>query len=91
LAKKGSGEGQLNSPHDLSLDVVRQLVYVGDTANKRVAIFTMGGGWVGSMGAGWLRHVHAVAVDKAGTRLAVMDWNAGGGPTAQAVQLLTLA
>jgi DNA-binding beta-propeller fold protein YncE len=88
---KGSGDGQLDHPFGLSLDVAGQLVYVGDYKNKRVAIFTMGGGWVGSVGAGRLRSVGGVAVDKAGTHLAVVDWNEGGGPAAPAVQLLTLA
>jgi hypothetical protein len=58
-------------------------VYVGDRDNKRAAVFSLEGEWLGAVGEkNHLRYVNGVAVDREGGRLAVGDW-ASGNPTVQ--------
>jgi hypothetical protein len=39
----GAGPGQLDRPHGLAMDASRRLIYVADTGNRRVAVFTLDG------------------------------------------------
>jgi len=39
----GSGADQLHQPHGIALDGVRELIYVADTANRRVQVYSLAG------------------------------------------------
>lgn len=61
----GNGPAELNQPRDVALNAGRDRVYVADRANRRLAVFTLGGDPIGE----WLSAVdgqafvpHAVAV-----------------------------
>ena len=77
FAGPGHGDGQLSRPASAFVDAAGGKVYVGDFANRRVAVFATDGTWIrsygGELGPGVrLGEVNAVSVDRSG-RLFILD------------------
>jgi outer membrane protein assembly factor BamB len=74
----GGGDGQLSRPSPAFVDVANDRVYVADFGNRRVAVFTTTGDWVGTIADGQLApgvrldEVNAAVLDRFG-RLLIVD------------------
>ena len=50
FGNKGSGEGELNKPKGIAIDL-NDIVYVSDSSNNRISVFTCGGQFLRSFGS----------------------------------------
>lgn len=70
----GSAPGQFNNPLGVAVGPAGN-VYVADLHNSRIQVFTPTGGFIRSMGDGWLYGPSGVAVDGAGYTYATQIWS----------------
>ncbi|UCD85099.1 MAG: S8 family serine peptidase, partial [Deltaproteobacteria bacterium] len=67
----GENEGELKNPYGLAVDEVNGFIYVADTANHRVQVFSIYGDYISFFGSsgtvnGQFRHPQGVGVDASG-------------------------
>lgn len=81
MGSRGGGDGQLQAPEDVAVDVDRDRIYVADTGNRRVQVFTRAGVTVGTWTdvgtprgiASDLTSGRVYVADVAGHRILVLD------------------
>ena len=64
IGSRGSHPGWLNNP--ISVAIHGNLVYVTDTGNSRISVFTTDGDFVSSFGVGVLENPECIAIDRDG-------------------------
>jgi hypothetical protein len=76
FGEKGSGDGELNKPSDIDRDPAG-CIYVADTGNDRIAVFSADGKFVASAGKGSLSKPVAVEADRFGNIYVIEDKKQG--------------
>ena len=64
IGQYGSGKGELSRP--VSAAIHRNMVYVTDSVNKRISVFTTMGDFITTFGEGILTHPECIAIDDNG-------------------------